>query len=192
MPTYRWLRLRADDRAWNASYDRLPSGDPGGLEIWGAFSGLFGIGSNELFLVLHGEGATPLDELSAAGFEVIESHDFVPTVRPGRFEPRTRNGLYVFRFFEVGHDDVDEIARLSMQAWETFERTDDYAAAAQALFAPADRSEPTGTMLLVTWYDGFESWESSRAPAPEATENFRRRRELTRSAIAYATRLVEP
>jgi hypothetical protein len=45
-------------------------------------------------------------------------------------------------------------------------------------------------MLLVTWYDGFDSWQTSRQPTAEATDNFRRRRALTQSTIAYATRLV--
>jgi hypothetical protein len=47
-------------------------------------------------------------------------------------------------------------------------------------------------MLLCTWYDGFASWETSRAPAAAARENFRRRHALTASTWAIATRLVPP
>jgi hypothetical protein len=45
-------------------------------------------------------------------------------------------------------------------------------------------------MLLCTWYDGLESWQLSREPAPEAATNFRRRHALTLGTIAYATRLI--
>ena len=45
-------------------------------------------------------------------------------------------------------------------------------------------------MLLVTWYDGFDSWQNSRNPDPAARENFRRRHALTTGTIAYATRLL--
>ena len=45
-------------------------------------------------------------------------------------------------------------------------------------------------MMLVTWYDGFDSWEISRNPAPAARENFSRRRDLTLQTYAVATRLV--
>ncbi len=190
MTTYHWLRVRAAGRDWTDSFARFRERDPQGAEIWGAFYGLFGIGSNELVLVLHTEGGAPIRAATEAGFEVVESHVLVPTVRPDKFEPLTRPGLYVFRFFDVAHEDVDEIARLSSQAWTSFESTDAYAAQPQGLFGQAGRSDPRGVMVLLTWYDGLDSWQSSRKPTPEATDNFRRRRELTQGTIAYATRLV--
>ena len=60
------------------------------------------------------------------------------------------------------------------------------------LFRPADATAPRGPMLLLTWYDSFNSWELSRSPHPDATANFNRRRALSRSVIAYATRLADP
>ena len=45
-------------------------------------------------------------------------------------------------------------------------------------------------MLLLTWYDGFESWQASRAPHPDALANFQRRAALTGGTVAYATRLA--
>ncbi len=45
-------------------------------------------------------------------------------------------------------------------------------------------------MMLLTWYDGLESWQNSRGSSPEAVSNFRRRRALTQGTIAFATRLV--
>ncbi len=190
MDTYHWLRIRAADRSWTDAYDRFGADPPSGAQVWGAFSGLFGIGSNELVLVLHGEETAPVASVTAAGFEIVESHALVPTVRPTRFEPLTRPGLYVFRFFDVANDDVDEIAGLSEEAWRTFEHATDYAAEPQALFAETDRSGRRGVMVLATWYDGLDSWQTSRRPAPEAADSFRRRRALTGGTIAYATRLV--
>ena len=92
--------------------------------------------------------------------------------------------------FDVDHGDVDEVARLSSEAWTSFEHTDAYAAQPQGLFAEVDRSGSRGVMVLLTWYDSLDSWRTSRTPAPLAADNFRRRRALTHGTIAYATRLV--
>lgn len=190
MATYHWLRVRAAGPGWADEYARLRASTAPGIEIWGAFYGLFGIGSNELLLVVRSEDGPPTLPVTAAGFEVTESHALVPTVRPEKFEPITRPGLYVFRLFEVANKDVDEIARLSSEAWASFENADSYTAEAKGLFAQADRSHPNGAMVLLTWYDGLDSWQASRRPAPEAVDNFRRRRALTQRSVAYATRLV--
>lgn len=164
----------------------------GGAKPWGAFFGLFGVGSNEFVLVTSGD-VEGVDERISAVPEVALSETLLlePTVRPTDDSPRTRAGLYVFRFFEVNHADVDEIASLSKTAWETFEGVDAYNAEPQALFCQRDRSEERGKMLLCTWYDGLNSWQTSRNPAPEARANFQRRGLLTHSTIAYATRLIE-
>lgn len=189
--TYHWLRIRADERNWSNAYARFKTTRmPDGAEVWGAFFGLFGIGSNELVLVLHSEAPAPTDLVTGAGFEVVEQHALLPTVRPKTFAPLTREGLYVFRFFDVRNADVEEIATLSKQAWTSFEDSDAYAAEPQGLFCQADRSDERGVMLLLTWYDGLGSWQTSRQPAPEARENFRRRHALTAGTIAYATRLL--
>ncbi len=82
MLTYHWLRVRAPERSWNDAYGRFSENELPGAEIWGAFYGLFGLGSNELMLVIHADGAAPLRELTAAGFEVVDSRAFVSTVRP--------------------------------------------------------------------------------------------------------------
>ncbi|MEM7275639.1 MAG: hypothetical protein AAF547_21365 [Actinomycetota bacterium] len=192
MPTYHWLRVKAEGRTWTDAHPRLAEHLPADVGVWGAFSGLFGIGSNELILVLHTEDpvSTPAPAVTAAGFEIVESRRLAPTVRPVRFEPLTRSGLYVFRLFFIATADIDEIARLSDEAWTTFEHADDYDAQPQGLFAPADRNGPDDTMVLLTWYSGLDAWQTSRQPAPEAAERFRRRRQLTTGTIAYATRLV--
>lgn len=190
MGTYHWLRLRSTSRDGIEGARRLSERSARRTGIWGAFSGVFGIGSTELVLVVHAEDGTPLPPVADAGFEIVEGHELVATVRPERFEPLTRPGLYVFRFFAVDNADIDEIARLSDEAWSSFEHGDGYAAEAKGLFAPADRSAERGTMVLTTWYDGLGSWEASRRSPPEAAAAFRRRRALTHGTIAYATRLV--
>ena len=113
-------------------------------------------------------------------------------MRPDHAQALTRPGLYVFRFFAVRNVDVGEIARLSREAWTTFESTNAYRAEPQGLFCQRDRRDANGVMLLCTWYDGLESWQTSREPPPEAAENFRRRHALTHGTIAYATRLIPP
>ncbi len=194
MATYHWLRIRSGDRTWAEGYERFQRDELPGVETWGAFYGLFGVASNELILVVHGDDDASAAAITAAAanadFEVVEAHELVPTVRPERFEPVTEPGLYVFRVFDVAHEHVDEIAMLSRQAWTSFENTDAYDTEPKGLFCQADRSSPSGVMVLVTWYDGLESWQASRRSAPDARENFRRRRALTKRTIAYATRLV--
>jgi len=189
---YHLLRLRADDRDWSGAYAHFQSRSlPDDVAVWGAFSGLFGIGSNELLLVLYaGDRAGVETAIADTGFDIVEQRALVPTARPEAFAPLTRPGLYVFRYFDVWNDDVEQIAALSKQAWTTFENTDAYRSEPQGLFCQADRSGERGVMLLVTWYDGLGSWQTSRKPAPEAMENFRRRHALTAGTIAYATRLV--
>jgi len=158
--------------------------------VYGVFGGLFGIGSGELVVVTsqpreHASLAAP------AGARVVEQHFLLPTVRPETPGSLERPGVYVFRFFHVKNADVDEIVRVSAEAWVTFENTDAYRSEPQALFSPRDRQPERGWMLLLTWYDGFASWETSRQPAPQARASFARRHALTFGTIAYATRLIE-
>lgn len=169
-------------------HERSKLGDAG---VWGTFFGLFGLASNELILVTTGDVANMDDRLgSIDSVRSSETLYLEPTVRPDSYEPRTREGLYVFRFFDVRNSDVDQIAQLSKTAWETFETSTEYQAIPQALFCEQDRSQEFGKMLLCTWYDGLNSWQASRTPAPEATANFRARAELTLCAKPYATRLI--
>ena len=192
--TFALTRLRAMDRDFRALWATLSGSDAAALSParrWGAFAGLFGLGSDELFVISVGDVAHVNEHLLALE-PVLEASTLLlePTVRPTSDAPLTREGLYVFRFFEIANQDVDEVAALSREAWETFETTGDYVAEPQALFCQADRSPERGRMLLVTWYDGFESWQNSRNPDPAARENFRRRHALTTGTIAYATRLL--
>ena len=158
---------------------------------WGAFFGLFGLASNEFFLVTCGDIAGAEDRLKAVdGVTSVHTISLQPTVRPTDETPRSREGLYVFRFFGVHSRDIDEIAQLSKEAWTYFETSDRYKAEPQALFCETDRDKDEGIMLLITWYDGLNSWQESRAPEAQARENFRKRSSMTTFTKPFATRLI--
>jgi len=103
---------------------------------------------------------------------------------------RSRGGIYVLRWFDVRNRDVDEIVRLSDEAWTPFEEGFD--SEIRGLFAECDRSNDQGKMLLLTWYQNLSVWEASRQPSKEAKDRFRRRHDLTIETIAIATRLFFP
>ncbi len=191
---FAFTRLRSHDRSSLSMFGAIAADNDAVLspaKRWGAFLGLFGIGSDELFVVSVGD-VEHVNERLLALDSVLEVDTLLleATVRPTSEAPLGRDGLYVFRFFEVANKDIEEIAALSKEAWETFEASDDYSAEPQALFRQADRSSDRGRMLLLTWYDGLASWQSSRNPHPKAREIFRRRHALTEGTIAYATRLL--
>ena len=195
--SYTFLRVRAPARDARELIERLrghtvAQWERSGVRCWGIWQGLFGVPSNELFVMAAVPGDHPMQDADAAlpeEAEVVEALPLLSTARPAAIGNLPAEGLYVFRFFEVEQSDCDEIVALSAEAWETFEDTDRYASRPQGLFRPRGDSD-AGRMLLVTWYDGFGSWETSRQPAPEARDNFRRRHTLTRGTVAYATRLL--
>jgi hypothetical protein len=198
--TFCFTRLKSRDRNWQPLAESVVQSvlaplAQHGVRRWGIWSGLFGIASNELVLMTSADTGVDHSALlnariAAAPCTIVEQHLLRATVRPADREPPTRAGLYVFRFFDVNNADVDEIARLSFEAWSTFETTDAYRAQPQGLFCQNDRTDARGIMLLCTWYDGLESWQTSRSPPPQAAENFRRRQQLTFGTIAYAANLV--
>lgn len=191
---YAYSRLRTRGRDHRAAVEALRGDGNAALapaNLWGAFNGLFGVASNELIVVTYGEVANIDAALGGlADVVAVDTLLLEPTVRPTEHEARTRAGLYVFRFFAVAHKDVDEIASLSLRAWGDFETSDDYSAIPQGLFRQHDTSSSNGRMLLCTWYDGLNSWQTSRTPPGDAGELFRRRHAMTQSTVAYATRLL--
>lgn len=191
---YQFARVRAKGRDFRPAYAALRENNFQAVApatLWGAFQGLFGVASNELVVVTYGEmggvGQSLTDHRDVAAAQTLLLE---PTVRPTTHAPRTREGLYVFRTFHVAHKDVDEIARLSFDAWRHFENVDRYRAIPQGLFRQHDTSAETGQMLLCTWYDGLGSWQESRTPPGPARERFQRRHQLTLGTVAYATRLL--
>lgn len=154
---------------------------------WGAFSGAFGIATNEMYWVTN-EGVDNL----AIQDRVIGRCDLTATVRPTDDKPLTKPGLYVFRWFEVDVQHTDEVVRLSNEAWQTFEGGFD--TEVQGLFTTngfkVGGIEPS--MLLITWYRDLATWQESRAPDPKARKRFLARQALMKSALPIATRLEVP
>jgi hypothetical protein len=161
-----------------------------GLTVFGVFQGLFGLDSNELYLVVNSETEIGdiSDQLNGTSFQLVNSTNLIPTERPTEHSARKQEGIYVFRWFDVLNNNVEEIARLSARAWVTFEGGFD--TEVQGLFAEQDRQSTQGKMLLITWYKDLNVWQQSRQPPEEARENFLRRQALTLQAHPVATRLV--
>ena len=160
------------------------------IALFGVFTGLFGLATNELYAVLNSATAMtdPGDIVDTHQFVLMNTENMQPTVRPVHHETRSKAGIYVFRWFSVNNQDVDEIAALSKAAWVSFE--EDEHIEVQGLFAQTDRNAPRGKMLLITQYDELADWQRSRTPATEAQDNFRRRHALTLEATPIATRLI--
>ena len=156
---------------------------PDKVAVYGVFLSLFGLASNEVYLVTCGE--TTFTPRLPGGMDRLRSHDFTPTIRPLDHEPRQEPGIYVFRWFSVNADDVDEIVRLSGEAWPEFEASFD--TRVQGLFVEA--TEQPAQMLLITWYRNLAVWEASRHPPVSSRDNFLRRHQLTRQARPIATML---
>lgn len=173
----------------------LPEVKASGYSLYGIFFGLFGLASNELYLMAMSEnggsssgGITPLSGLiTEHHFNLREGYQLSPTVRPTEHTTRNKSGIYVFRWFLIHNRDVDDIVKLSEEAWVSFEG--DFDSEVQGLFAERDRTPEQGRMLLLTWYRDLSVWETSRKPSPEARERFLKRHKLTMETIPIATRL---
>jgi hypothetical protein len=168
-----------------------------GGAVWGVWTALFGMASNELVVVTAWpDAASPVATLQDAlpdGFRVVASHELTPTVRPTSADPVTRAGVYVHRFFRTREKHMQEIVDLSVEAWKTFATDDDYGTEQIALFRPRARSsdeESPGEMLLISWYPDLANWERSRSFPPEAAALFRKRAELVDWSLAFAMRLL--
>ena len=79
--------------------------------LFGVFHGLFGLASNEVYVVLFSAGpCTGLAEVvRAAGFSLCEATDLVPTVRPLQHSPRT------FKRSKPGHHQSEPAELLRLQ-----------------------------------------------------------------------------
>jgi hypothetical protein len=178
-----------------AIHPMLSEARPAGYALYGVFFGLLGLASNELYLVTVRDQTGPAANtpspwstlLQDRNFSLPEQHLLFPTVRPVEHAMRTKEGIYVFRWFDVKNSDVDEIVQLSDEAWVPFEGGFD--SEIQGLFAESDRSRKPGKMLLLTWYRNLGVWEASRRPSKEAKERFLKRHALTLETTAIATRL---
>ena len=183
MKVFRKYRVRMKSIGPKAIFDCIDE------PIWGAWEGLFGLASNEVFAITLSE----IDEPSSWSekVEVLSEEALLPTARPASTDRPIRDGLYVFRSMHTVSEHVEEIVQLSEQAWRTFETGDNYVAEPVGLFKP-ESPDDNCVMWLLTWYDGFESWQRSRSPHPEAKDAFIKRQSLLTSTSAIATRLLKP
>ena len=193
MRFFAFLRLKAGSGDWRALHRALTRRLPP-ERLWGAFHGLFGVGSNELMAITVGDEADVAQSVAVArqlpGATCGMALPLAPTARPTSAAPLRREGLHVLRFFDVAEAHQEEFVALSQAAWETFEAADGYRAQPQGLFSEHGARFGRGAMLLVTWYDGLGSWQASRSPPAAARERFARRGKLAASTVAYATRLI--
>lgn len=197
---YAWFRLRNIDQNVAGLQQALSGTLPGilgphGAGVWGAFAGYFGLDSRNLLLIVSHPLRSPdvtglVRECLPVHVHVEEAADFLPTARPLNAAPLTIEGLHVHRFFDVAEGDVDEFVSLSVEAWETFEASDSFRSTPRGLFRSRSAVDGKVRMLLVTWYDGFSSWETSRSFPPAAARNFQRRAAITIGTTAIATRLL--
>ncbi len=198
--SYCYLHLRGKGRDNRAMLDVLrtqiiPQWQQIDISVWGMFNGLFGVASNELIVVAATGNDLPLSAYTRplSGIVKVRKLEHLDaTVRPVTPVPCEKGGIYVFRSFYVFNEDVAEIARLSNEAWTTFENAGDYSAQPMGLFCQRERTSRKGKMLLVTWYDSLTSWETSREPPAQARRNFLQRHFMTRRTVAIATRLIAP
>jgi hypothetical protein len=158
------------------------------VRTWGVFPGLFGLGTNEVYWVV----MTEQDYVPQLGsdIEVVQQTLLTPTIRPLTHEPRSKAGVYVYRWFEVDARHIDEVVRLSGEAWAVFEGGFD--TEIQGLFVAAPEmsvGQVKCGMLLVTWYRDLSVWQDSRTPDAAASKRFAARQALLDSAVPIATRL---
>ncbi len=187
---FNYQKLRAPTNNTVTLRQEVAQGQHYSGQLWGVFGGLFGVAANELLVVsaTQGEDAQAFPE--RVDDTVVVNEIWQPTARPQSTAPCDKPGLYVFRRFHVMLEHVDEFVLLSQQAWQTFEHINAYAAEPMGLFQPPPDADGVARMMLVTWYDSFSAWETSRTPAPAAQENFQRRHGLTLTTYAVATRLL--
>jgi hypothetical protein len=164
-----------------------------GGEIWGLWAGGPGIGFDSDVHLLG--TAWPDDAAAGAAVELLKSSTRIlevrgtpahPTLRPVDATPCPADGVWVFRDFDVPRADVERFVELSGAAWESFEARFD--ARIAGLFRTPDVDDETATLMLVTRYADYATWEASRSEAadPDAWARFRERRALTRRTRARA------
>lgn len=132
---------------------------------------MFGVAGNEVIVVtssatshdLRGGVAQAVSAWNSV--EIADEHLIAPTRRPSGTSRLTREGLYVFRYFEMLRSDVDDFIRLSEQGWLSFEHADEFETEPEGLFIREDPEPERAAMLPVTWYDGLAS-VAALAPVP--------------------------
>jgi hypothetical protein len=166
-----------------------------GGALYGVWSPLFGLASNQLVLMTSWDvpdGVIPnvTEALQAVeGIVRVDNHMIVPTARPTTTTPPRQPGLYVHRWFRLAPHHVDEAVELSDTAWETFEQA--FEVEVIGFFRTIEPQTELAELMLLNWYPNLAAWEASRnvALVPEARTRFRRRFALSKEMRAIAMSL---
>jgi hypothetical protein len=107
----------------------------------------------------------------------------------------TGTGFYVHRDELYMPDSVDEVFRLSRDAWVTFEPA--FGVKVVGLFREFPEQDGIARLNRIAWYPDYKGWEHSRnfSIDPESQRRFQERRQyqVEGSGIAFATdRLTLP
>ena len=134
-------------------------------------------------------GLKSLDGITAVHTEVLES-----IYLAGGLSVPTGTGFYVHREELYRPSDVDEVVRLSREAWRTWEPA--WGTRVVGLFRKRVASSETARLLRIAWYRDFEHWTETRQVSrdPESAKRFeaRSKLELKGSGRAVATdRLIK-
>lgn len=186
MGMYVYQKLRAPENSSRGLLAEVDNGQHFDGDLWGVFTGLFGLASNELIVISYQAVESQAPTISA---HAVDHELWQATAKPLEFSPCRKSGLYVFRRFHVAAQDVEEVVQLSSQAWQTFAGAQEYEALPLGLFRPPEDAQGMVKLMLLTWYDSFASWQISRQPAADAAANFARRHALTQTTYAIATQL---
>ena len=162
--------------------------DNHGDSIFGVFASQIGLPRNTLMVIADRPLPTPPHAT------IPETASWAATIRPApgaTIIPTT--GIITHRWFTVLDENVDLFLKLSADAWDNFEGTNQTEVIGlwRNLAAPA----PGVTELrLMTWYSSLTSWDASRLWRPDpnpatapAHANFRARGDITLDSTVTVT-----
>jgi len=155
--------------------------------------------SNELIIVFAWPDYEPVTQFelldsTLKSLSVVKSTRtrlFEPTVRPQELTVTTGEGFYVHRFESYPARGVDEVIRLSVEAWKTFEPI--YGSKVVALFRERPDREGIAQTVRIAWYPSYSAWIYSRDPEPdpESEKYFQQRYRYLIDQHGVCTGLVE-
>lgn len=123
---------------------------------------------------------TALDSVLNAldGVTAVKTQVLQPIYLASGLTIPTETGFYVHREELYRPRDVDEVIRLSREAWETYEPT--FGVRVIGLFRETNSSTEEVRLLRIAWYRSFEHWTESRqfAKDPQSLRRFRARSQL--------------
>ena len=141
-------------------------------------------------------GADVLDKAVTAldGVAAVHTRTLVPLYLAAGLRVPTGQGFYVHREERYRPADVNEVVRLSEEAWETWEPA--WGARVTGLYRERPDVSDQARLLRIVWYPSHERWIETRESErdPESRERFvaRRQLQLEGSRVAIATnRAVE-